>query len=100
MRNDSGLADGRLALPDLPASAVVEVPARITREGATVIPQAPLDPGMRGLVQSVKAYEELAITAEPGQVLLIYTAEPGSSSADRLGLLASWAAETSIPGPA
>ncbi|GHH75038.1 helix-turn-helix transcriptional regulator [Promicromonospora soli] len=48
----------------------------------------------------VLAYEELAITAEPGQVLLIYTAEPGSSSADRLGLLASWAAETSIPGPA
>jgi transcriptional regulator with XRE-family HTH domain len=48
----------------------------------------------------VLAYEELAITAEPGQVLLIYTAEPGSSSADRLRLLASWAAETSIPGPA
>lgn len=39
------------------------------------------------------AYEELAITAEPGQVLLIYTAEPGSSSAERLRLLASWAAE-------
>ncbi|RXZ73142.1 helix-turn-helix domain-containing protein [Agromyces albus] len=38
-------------------------------------------------------YEELAITAEPGQVLLIYTAEPGSASADRLRLLASWAAE-------
>jgi len=39
------------------------------------------------------AYEELAITAEPGHVLLIYTAEPGSPSADRLKLLASWAAE-------
>jgi transcriptional regulator with XRE-family HTH domain len=38
-------------------------------------------------------YEELAITAEPGQVLLIYTAEPGSPSAERLRLLASWAAE-------
>lgn len=38
-------------------------------------------------------YEELAITAEPGHVLLIYTAEPGSASADRLHLLASWAAE-------
>ena len=36
------------------------------------------------------AYEELAITAEPGQVLLIYTAEPGSPSAERLKLLASW----------
>jgi transcriptional regulator with XRE-family HTH domain len=40
----------------------------------------------------VLAYEELAITAEPGNVLLIYTAEPGSSSAERLKLLASWAA--------
>ncbi|MEV8176371.1 helix-turn-helix transcriptional regulator [Microbacterium sp. NPDC079176] len=40
-------------------------------------------------------YEELAITAEPGQVLLIYTAEPGSPSAERLRLLASWGAEAS-----
>ena len=39
------------------------------------------------------AYEELAITAEPGQVLMVYTAEPGSASAERLGLLASWAAD-------
>jgi hypothetical protein len=39
----------------------------------------------------VLAYEELAITADPGNVLLIYTAEPGSPSADRLKLLASWA---------
>ena len=36
------------------------------------------------------AYEELAITAEPGNVLLVYTAEPGSPSAERLALLASW----------
>ena len=39
------------------------------------------------------AYEELAVTAEPGNVLLVYTAEPGSPSAERLGLLASWAKE-------
>ncbi|WP_137293026.1 helix-turn-helix transcriptional regulator [Nocardioides dongxiaopingii] len=38
------------------------------------------------------AYEELAITAEPGLALYIYTAEPGSPSHDRLRLLASWAA--------
>ncbi|MGO4597425.1 helix-turn-helix transcriptional regulator [Terrabacter sp. 2RAF25] len=43
------------------------------------------------------AYEELAITAEPGLVLMVYTAEPGSPSAERLQLLASWAASTSAP---
>jgi len=39
------------------------------------------------------AYEELAITAEPGLVLLVYTAEPGSASAERLRLLSALAAE-------
>jgi hypothetical protein len=38
------------------------------------------------------AYEELAITAEAGLVLMVYTAEPGSPSAEQLRLLASWAA--------
>jgi transcriptional regulator with XRE-family HTH domain len=46
----------------------------------------------------VLAYEELAITAEPGLVLLVYTAEPGSPSAERLRLLASLAAERSPSG--
>lgn len=40
----------------------------------------------------VLAYEEFALTAEPGNVMLIYTAEPGSASAERLRLLASWTA--------
>ena len=46
------------------------------------------------------AFEELAITAEPGHVLLLYTAEPGSPSAERLRLLASWAAERTPTGTA
>ena len=47
----------------------------------------------------VLAYEELAITAEPGLVLLVYTAEPGSPSAERLRLLASLAADHTRPVP-
>lgn len=50
----------------------------------------------------VLAYEELAVTAEPGLVMMIYTAEPGSPSAERLQLLASWAAgqpSPSLPAP-
>jgi len=61
IRNGDGT--GARALPDLPDNAVVEVPARITREGATIIPQAPLAPEIRGLVQAMKAYEELAVAA-------------------------------------
>ena len=51
------------ALPDLPDDAVVEIPARIDRDGAHPLPLAPLSHEMRGLVQAVKAYEQLAIEA-------------------------------------
>ena len=51
------------ALPDLPASAVVEIPARIDRDGAHPLVLEPLAPEMRGLVQAAKAYEELAVAA-------------------------------------
>ncbi len=54
------------ALPDLPPSAVVEVPARIDRDGAHPLPLTALGPEMRGLVQQVKAYEELAVEAALG----------------------------------
>ena len=40
----------------------------------------------------VLAYEGLDMAAEPGLTLTIYTAEPGSPSDERLGLLGSWAA--------
>ncbi|MBA4022569.1 MAG: transcriptional regulator [Gordonia sp.] len=39
------------------------------------------------------AYEELVITADPGSILMVYTAEPGSPSAEQLRLLGSWAAD-------
>ncbi|APX33896.1 transcriptional regulator [Brachybacterium sp. P6-10-X1] len=42
------------------------------------------------------AYEELALTAEPGRAVIVYTAEPGSQSQQRMRLLASWAASPRI----
>ena len=38
------------------------------------------------------AYESLDLRAEPGLTMTIYTAEPGSPTAESLSLLASWAA--------
>ena len=55
------LNDG--AIPDLPADAVVEVPARIDRDGPHTLPARRLTPEMRGLVQHAKAYEQLAVEA-------------------------------------
>jgi hypothetical protein len=37
-------------------------------------------------------YDTLQLTADTGLTMLVYTAEPGSSPADALTLLASWAA--------
>ena len=42
---------------------VVEVPARVTRAGASPLPQPPLAPELLGLVQHVAAYERLAVDA-------------------------------------
>lgn len=38
------------------------------------------------------AYEGMSLEAEPGLTLTVYAAEPGSPSAERMDLLASWAA--------
>jgi 6-phospho-beta-glucosidase len=51
------------AIPDLPADAVVEIPARVDRDGAHPGRFGPLAPEMLGLVQQVKAYERLAVRA-------------------------------------
>ena len=56
IRNDGTIAG-------LPDDAVVEVPARIDRDGAHPLRVAPLPPEMLGLVQQVKAYERLAVEA-------------------------------------
>jgi len=56
LRNDG-------AIPNLPASDVVEIAATIDREGAHPLPVAPLAADMLGLVEHAKAYERLTIEA-------------------------------------
>ena len=51
------------AIPNLPDDDVVEIPARIDRDGAHPEPTARLAPEMLGIVQHAKAYERLAIEA-------------------------------------
>jgi 6-phospho-beta-glucosidase len=64
-RGDVQVVDtlNRGALAELTDDVVVEVPARIDREGAHPLPQAPLAPELRALVQHAKAYEQLAVQA-------------------------------------
>jgi 6-phospho-beta-glucosidase len=51
------------AIPGLPDDAVVEIPARIDRGGATPLQLDPLPPEFLGLIQAAKAYERLAARA-------------------------------------
>jgi 6-phospho-beta-glucosidase len=51
------------ALPDLPAHVCVEVPARIYRDRVVPLEAGPMPLSVRGLVQTIKAYEELTIEA-------------------------------------
>jgi len=48
---------------DLPDQAVVEVPAQVNSDGAHPLPVGELPLEVRGLVQAVKAYEELTVRA-------------------------------------
>ena len=51
------------AIPNLPGDAVVEVSARIDKDGAHPLPTEPLRPEMLGLVEHAKAYELLTARA-------------------------------------
>ncbi|HVO41210.1 MAG TPA: 6-phospho-beta-glucosidase [Aggregatilineales bacterium] len=51
------------SLPDLPEASVVEVPAVIDASGAIPLSMGSMPPQIRGLIQAVKAYEELTIQA-------------------------------------
>jgi 6-phospho-beta-glucosidase len=80
-RGDVQIVDVRNdgTLPGLADADVVEVPARIDRDGAHPIPQAPLSPSQFELVSRIKAYERLAIRA----------AETGSTDVARAALAAN-----------
>ena len=64
-RGDTQVVDifNRGTLPDLDDDAVVEVPARISQDGAVPLPQKPLDPASSALAKRVKNYERLAVQA-------------------------------------
>lgn len=51
------------SLPDLPADAVVEVPAVVGASGVQPLVMGPMPPAVRALAVAVKAYEELTIEA-------------------------------------
>jgi 6-phospho-beta-glucosidase len=59
---------------------VVEVPARIERDGPVPLAQPPLSPELLGLVQHVSAYERLAaraaVTRDPDTARLALLANP------------------------
>jgi len=60
------LANGA-STPDLPPDAVIECTARVSSAGARPLPVGPLDPRVKGLIQTVKAYEALTIQASHNQ---------------------------------
>jgi 6-phospho-beta-glucosidase len=68
------------ALPDLPDDVAVEIPAVINAQGAHSITAGHMPFSVRGLVQHVKAYEELtieaAVTGSERAALLALTANP------------------------
>jgi 6-phospho-beta-glucosidase len=68
------------ALPDLPTEVCVEIPARIFKEHIDPLPSGPMPLNVRGLVQTVKAYEELTVkaivTGDRGTALAALMANP------------------------
>jgi len=68
------------SLPGLPDDDVVEIPARIDRDGAHPLPQAGMPDEMRDLVVAVKRYERLtvkaALSGDRGEALAALAANP------------------------
>ncbi|MBI2375534.1 MAG: 6-phospho-beta-glucosidase [Deltaproteobacteria bacterium] len=78
-------------LRELPEDCSIEVPAYVSSTGATPLAQRPLEPQIRGLIQHVKAYEELAVAAALSRgrrdvylAVLAHPLVPSASLASRL----------------
>ena len=75
------------ALTDLPAEACVEIPARFYRDRTEPLPVGPMPLSVRGLVQTVKAYEQLtiqaALTGDRGTAIAALMANPLCASYDK-----------------
>ncbi len=54
-------------VPELPPDAAIEVPCIVDARGARAIAQPPLEPSIRGVIQHVKAYEELTVRSSVNQ---------------------------------
>lgn len=50
-------------IPELPEDAVIEVNCRVDKSGAVPVGKTTLPPQIRGLIQHVKSYESLAVSA-------------------------------------
>ncbi|OGQ86669.1 MAG: hypothetical protein A2289_25765 [Deltaproteobacteria bacterium RIFOXYA12_FULL_58_15] len=65
---------------DLPEDACIEVPCKVNKGGAHPLAQRPLEPEIRGMIQHVKAYEELtvraAMTSSRRDAILALTSHP------------------------
>ena len=81
-RGDVQVVDlrSRGSVPGLPDDDVVEIPARIDREGAHPLPQEPMADEIRDLVLRVKRYEHLtvkaALSGDRGEALRALAANP------------------------
>jgi 6-phospho-beta-glucosidase len=68
------------AVPGLPADAVVEVPCHVDASGARPLATAPLPGHQLGLLQQVKAVEQLtieaALTGDPGLAVQAFATHP------------------------
>ena len=79
------------ATPDLPPDAAIEAPALINDSGARPLPIGRIDKKIRGLIQMVKAYEELTIQAALNKdyqsallALITHPLGPGAENAEMI----------------